>query len=130
MPQPVAYSLQLPVAVIDTLYDLADNSARAAAKTLRSSRPRRRLGQTLRPGSATPLWNELVRQITPHLKIYGSKAKLARILGLPRQRMQDALKSRAACLDAERTLLLLCWLGRKQQGRELGGPPGPEQGVT
>jgi hypothetical protein len=55
----------------------------------------------------------------PLLGKYGSKVRLARFLGLPRQRMQDCLKARHAALDAERTLLLLCWVSARQQGRDL-----------
>jgi len=71
----------------------------------------------------TPLWNELVRRVAPHLARRGSKAQLARQLGLPRQRLQDCLKSKHAMLDGERTLLLLTWLTAKERGRELGTPP-------
>ena len=74
---------------------------------------------TLRPGPETPLWNALVRQVRPHLRKYGAKAQLARLLGLPRQRLQDCLKAGSACLDAERTLLLIGWLGFFQRGGEL-----------
>jgi hypothetical protein len=52
-----------------------------------------------------------VRQVRPHLRKYGAKAQLARLLGLPRQRLQDCLKAGSASLDAEHTLLLLGWLG-------------------
>jgi hypothetical protein len=74
---------------------------------------------TLRPGLETPLWNELGRQIRPHLRKYGAKAQLARLLGLPRQRLQDCLKAGSASLDAERTLLLVGWLGFFQRGGQL-----------
>ena len=70
----------------------------------------------MRPGTDTPLWNELVRRIRPHLHRRGSKAQLARLLGVPRQRLQDCLKKKSASLDAERTLLLLGWLGFFQRG--------------
>ena len=93
----------------------------------RARTPRR--GLTLRPGRDTPLWNELVRQVRPHLRKYGAKAQLARLLGLPRQRLQDCLKAGSASLDAERTLRLIGWLGFFQRGGELlpvvrpGRPP-------
>lgn len=104
------------------LFALAAKSARAARQTARSRprpSPRRRRGATLRPGPATPLWNELVRAAQPCLVRRGDKARLARLLGLPRQRLQDCLRAGTACLDAERTLLLLCWVHARQQGREL-----------
>lgn len=100
------------------LYDLAAITARATAKQLRHSTSRRR-NLTLKPGSSTPLWNELVKQALPHLAKRGRKAQLARYLGVPRQRLQTCLKARAACLDAERTLLLLAWVTARQQDREL-----------
>jgi hypothetical protein len=112
--------------------DLIAAAADAALRAQTSPVPAKPRGVqlTLRPGLDTPLWNELVRQVRPHLRKRGSKAQLARLLGLPRQRLQDCLKSRVACLDAERTLLLLGWLGFFQRGGELipivrpGRPPG------
>ena len=104
------------------LFDAAEAVGRAAALSIKKARrpaPRRGVGRTLRPGINTPVWNELVRQTVPLLAKYGSKVKLARFLGLPRQRMQDCLKARHAALDAERTLLLLCWVSARQQGRDL-----------
>jgi len=80
---------------------------------------RGRVGLTLRPGAGTPLWNELVKQAVPLLGKRGSKARLARFLSLPRQRLQDCLKAKHAALDAERTLLLLCWVSARQQGHDL-----------
>lgn len=101
------------------LAEAAEAAARRAMKSIRH-RYRRRVGATLRPGAATPLWNELVSQAQPLLRKRGSKAQLARLLKLPRQRLQDCLKAKSACLDAERTLLLLCWIAtRQQQDREI-----------
>lgn len=119
----------LPLALVEDLIDAAAEAARRV-RTARVPRRSPRSQLTLRPGPDTPLWNELVRQVQPHLRKYGSKAQLARLLGLPRQRLQDCLKSGAACLDAERTLLLLGWLGFFQRGGDLvpmvrpGRPPG------
>lgn len=87
--------------------------ARAAARR-DPNRPRR--GLTLRPGTDTPLWNELVHRVQPHLRKRGAKAQLARLLGLPRQRLHDCLKSERASLDAERTLMLLGWLAFFESG--------------
>lgn len=99
-----------PLSLVEDLVD----AAAAAARRMRESPPRRvaiRRSLTLHPGPDTPLWNELVRQVRPHLRKRGSKAQLARLLALPRQRLQTCLKARTACLDAERTLLLVGWLG-------------------
>jgi hypothetical protein len=100
---------------------LAEAAALAARSTqrqlLRSLRPRR--GQTLRPGIDTPLWNTLVEAVRPHLKKRGDKVNLGRFLGLPRQRIHEFLNNRSTLPDAERTLLLLCWLEAKRQGKSL-----------
>jgi hypothetical protein len=105
---------------IEWLVDAAVEAARAARKGRTKSRPvPQRPRVTLRPGPDTPLWNELVRQLRPHLRKYGAKAQFARLLGLPRQRLHDCLKAGSACADAERTLLMLGWLGFFQRGGEL-----------
>jgi hypothetical protein len=114
----------LALELVEMLIDAAAKAA-AEAAAARAAAARRRHrppghGLTLRPGPDTPLWRELVRQVRPHLRKYGAKAQLARLLGLPRQRLQDCLKAGSASLDAERTLLLLGWLGFFQRGGELG----------
>lgn len=116
---PSPASLKLVADLILDLYAVAATSARAAAKQGRRMVPRSQRNRTLRPGAGTPLWNELVKQAQPFLRQRGTKAQLARVLGVPRQRLQDCLKTRSACLDAERTLLLLCWVVAQRQGRDL-----------
>jgi len=109
-----ALLVDLAAWLIEAAYDAATQ------KRPRPSQPKSSgCNLTLRPGSDTPLWNELVRQIRPHLRKRGSKAKLARLLGLPRQRLQDCLKAQSASLDAERTLQLIGWLGFFQCGGEI-----------
>jgi len=118
-PGPLSPRLAVPLILAEALFDAAARAARdAARRAVQSRRPRGR-GHALRPGPDTPLWNELVKNALPLLRKRGSKAKLARILGLPRQRLQDCLKARTACLDGERALLLLCWISARHQGREL-----------
>jgi hypothetical protein len=108
----------LPLALVEDLIDAAASAARQwRVKTPRRGAVRRSL--TLKPGPDTPLWNELVRQVRPHLRKRGSKAQLARLLALPRQRLNACLKAGSACLDAERTLLLIGWLGFFQRGGEI-----------
>mgnify|MGYP001201321513 CR=1 FL=1 len=68
---------------------------------------------TLRPGSETPLWNQLVKTVRPMLKQRGAKVLLARELRLPRQRLHEFLMSRTAQPDAERTLHLLAWVAQR-----------------
>jgi len=102
------------------LFAAASQTARYAARQGRRLWPRRRRGRCLSPGAGTPLWNQLLVRARPHLQKRGSKAHLARLLGLPRQRLQDVLKTQKACLDAERTLWLLCWIVAREHGRDLG----------
>lgn len=99
------------------LTDAAEATIRATRKKVRDRRRRRR-GSTLRPGSGTPLWNELVSAARPYLRRRGEKAKLARFLGVPRQRIQDYMVARTAYPDAERILLLLYWLAKRQAGKD------------
>lgn len=106
------------MAVSGLLADAAFLAARSAHRQMqRTMRPKR--GQTLRPGSDTPLWNELVGALHASLTTYGDKAKLGRYLGLPRQRIDDFLQGKRALPDAERTLLLLHWLDAKKRGIEV-----------
>jgi hypothetical protein len=113
-------SLDLPAELVLALFEAAVASARAAAREGRQrAAAKTRRGCTLRPGADTPVWNELAKHAARLLRKRGDKARLARILGVPRQRLQDCLRARTACLDAERTLVLLCWVARRHQGREL-----------
>ena len=57
----------------------------------------------------------LVRaELAPH----GAKARLARYLGIPRQRLNDFLTGRSRLPDAELTLRLLHWLAENRAGRD------------
>jgi len=114
---PIHPRMRPMIDLIDLLADAAQESARYAAGKLKRRPPKR--GLTLLPGPDTPLWNELVRQVAPLLRKRGSNVHLARILGVPRQRLQVCLKARTAFLDAERTLLLLGWLAAQRRGRPL-----------
>lgn len=109
--------LDLPIGLILLLLESADAAVRRSVGRYKRRPPRR--GLALQVGADTPLWNELVRQVVPLLRQRGSKVHLARILGLPRQRLQVCLKAKSASLDAERTLLLLAWLATQHRGREL-----------
>ncbi|MCF3648923.1 hypothetical protein [Synoicihabitans lomoniglobus] len=71
-----------------------------------------------RPGDSTPIWNVLVRELRAELVEYGSKARLARYLGIPRQRVGDFLKGNRRLPDAETTLMLMHWLGERRAGRD------------
>jgi len=110
--------LTLPAELAMLLMDAASKSIRQALQeSRRARRPHR--GDTLKPGADTPLWNELAAAVRTQLQGYGEKARLARILGIPRQRVNDFLRRRHYLPDAERTLLLLVWLQLRQQGKDL-----------
>lgn len=66
------------------------------------------------------MWNALAAMLRTALKPYGAKARLARYLGLPRQRLNDYLKSRSRLPDAELTLRMIHWLAETQAGRDPG----------
>lgn len=119
MYDPTPVGLARSADIIFLLLEAAFDAARAAARQGRLRRARPQRGLTVKPGPGTPLWNELLKEVQPWLRKRGTKARLARYLGLPRQRLQDCLKARTACLDAERTLQLLCWVMHRRQGRDI-----------
>ncbi len=106
------------IPLVELLIFAAAESAKAARATYKEHN-RKHVGATLRPGPATPLWNELVTAAREQLAGYGDKARLARILGVPRQRVHQYLRDASACPDAERTLLLLAWVQARRNGRDL-----------
>lgn len=83
----------------------------------RSQSARRRPGTTLRPGLGTPQWNALVRAVRPLLAPRGAQSRLARLLGLPPQRIHEYFVARTSAPDAERTIQLLAWLVRAPHPR-------------
>jgi hypothetical protein len=114
LPQQLDISLDLAI----MLMDAAVESARRTAKSvLRERRPR--IGETLKPGIDTPMWNELCRAVESRLTRYGEQARLARVLGLPRQRVHEMIRARRHVPDGERVLLLLAWLHARNSGRDL-----------
>ena len=114
---PLAAHLNRIAPLTDTLIAAAEATAKAARRKYREAK-RRRGNEALRPGPDTPLWNELARACAQSLTRYGEKAKLARLIGVSRQRLHVLLVSRTACADAERTLQLLTWLNAHRQGRD------------
>jgi hypothetical protein len=114
----VPAQFNLPAALATALAEAAVKSLRATAKLAPSARASLR-GATLKPGRTTPLWNELAAAVQTQLARRGEKARLARLLGLPRQRVHDLLRARKHLPDAERTLLLLIWLQARSEGRDL-----------
>jgi hypothetical protein len=114
----------IPTAQLNQLLSAADilvTGAQDAAKSARrKNREAKRLrrGSVLHPGPDTPLWNELATTTQKLLKRRGEKAKLARYLGVPRQRIHLLLVAKTACPDAERALQLLAWVSARRAGRD------------
>lgn len=105
---------------LEPLTEILEAAAMAAAKgakKIAKSRHKRRGFQSLRPGPATPLWNELASACEAHLTRHGDKVRLGRIIGLPRQRIHQLLVAKTACADAERTLQLMVWLSARRRGQ-------------
>jgi len=108
--------LELPADLTQLILEAAVAMAQQSHAAFRAGR-RPKLGGTLRPGKETPLWNALRAQIRSHLTKRGDQAKLGRLLGLPRQRVQAFATAGSQMPDAERTLQLLAWLSLVRQGR-------------
>lgn len=100
--------------IIEILESAVAETAKVARKKYRESR-RKRIGAALAPGPLTPLWNELTRACEQQLTRYGEKARLARILGVSRQRVHLLIVAKSACADAERTLQLMAWLAARRR---------------
>lgn len=104
----------------ESLVELARASARRAQKTAEKKRRLQvRRWQALRPGSDTPLWNALAGAVRAQLKRRGEKSRLARLLGLSRQRLHLLIVAQTAYPDAERALLLQVWLQTRLLRRDL-----------
>ena len=100
--------------MLDVISDLVlasiDHAAEAARQRAASRRRGSGIGDTLRPGPDTALWNALVERVKPLLGRYGSQALLARELNLPRQRVHDFIFAKSRMPDAERVLKILVWV--------------------
>ena len=109
----------MPPSLVEIVTAAAREMAKQTSKAFRvePKRRSRKGGATLRPGKETPLWNVLRTELRPHLKTYGSQANLGRLLGLPRQRINDFVTGGGQMPDAERTLQLLAWLLAMRQRR-------------
>ena len=118
LPPRLPLQLELPAALAVALMEAAAKLIQTSLHKARRARQPRR-GDTLKPGVHTPLWNELAAAVRNELTRYGEKARIARVLGLPRQRVNDFLRRRSYLPDAERALLLLVWLQLRREGRDL-----------
>lgn len=108
--------LQMLDPLADALAAVVEAAARSAKQSVRRTRPHKDYA-TLRPGADTPLWNELARVCAQQLTRRGDKARLARVLGVSRQRVHMLLVAKSACPDAERALQLLAWLNAGRRKR-------------
>jgi hypothetical protein len=113
---PFPKAVEIPAKLGELILEAAIAMAGQSRQAFRIS-ARRRGGRTLRPGPDTPLWNELRLQLRPLLRKRGDQAYLARMLGLPRQRVNAFITGGGAMPDAERTLQLLAWIIAARQGQ-------------
>ncbi len=96
------------------LAELMFIAAQAGAERAQQALRKRRKGyRTRRPGLQTPMWNVCAALLRQNLRPYGSKVRLARYLGIPKQRLNDYLKARSRLPDAEVLLRMLHWLSEK-----------------
>jgi hypothetical protein len=108
---PLPYSLW----PLDILIKTLSPDARVSFRRRLASR--RKVGAAIRVGPDTPLWNRLVEEVRPLLKMRGEKAQLARVLGVHRQAVNEYFVGRRRMPDAERVLLLLEWRRIRQSGK-------------
>lgn len=117
MSVPVHPRLKMWLDIGGELFDLGEKLVDEARKHTRQRRTASY--STVRPGAATPLWNLLAEQLRTELRPVGTKVRLARYLGVPKQRLNDFLTGRSRMPDAELTLRMLHWLAEKRAGRDL-----------
>ena len=115
--QPLNPRLSSVLALGGLVYEAADAAAQATRKALRLRRPASYT--TRRPGASSPMWNHLVAELQTELAPFKSKIRLARYLGIPKQRLNDFLTGRSRLPDAELTLRLIHWLAEKRAGRDV-----------
>ena len=100
------------------LLEVAGTKAADTVNVLRPKRGRDGAYRSRHPGLDSPLWNLFAARLRERLKPYGAKARLARFLGIPRQRLDDFLRSRSRLPDAEVTLQLLIWYAQMHARRD------------
>jgi hypothetical protein len=100
----------------DALVTAAETGVRRA---LVAARPKRKGSYAVRrPGYESPMWNVLAALLRGELAARGTKVRLARYLGVPRQRLHDFLTGHSRLPDAELTLRMLHWIAEKRAGRD------------
>ena len=116
MSLPIHPRMQLWLEIGGALTDAAEAGYRRTRSALRSRG--RGAYRVRRPGMESPMWNVFAVLVRAELAPHGAKARLARYLGIPRQRLHDFLKGRSRLPDAELTLRLLHWLAENRAGRD------------
>jgi hypothetical protein len=104
------------------LSELLAEGAVSAAKHVKRKIKGKRKGAYLsrRPGpDETPMWSACVGLLRQELKPRGSKVRLARYLGIPKQRITDFTANGSRMPDAETLLQILNWLAQKRAGKDL-----------
>jgi hypothetical protein len=114
-PFPIHPQLRFWLEIGGALAQVAEAGAKRAGRALRR---RPRSYTVRRPGGTTPLWNACAAMLEAELKPVGAKTRFARMLGIPRQRLNDFLNGRTRLPDAELTLQMLTWLADKRSGRD------------
>jgi hypothetical protein len=112
---PLPARLRTIVEVSNLLVYAAEAGPKRAQVALR--RRRGRAGRARKPGADSPMWNLFAAELRDALRPHGSKVRLARYLGIPKQRITDFLTGRRRLPDAELTLRLLHWLAEERRGR-------------
>lgn len=111
-----ARSVERLAGLLTELEGLAGEHAHRAAQRRTEAR-RSRKGATLRPGDDTPLWNAVAEKMRPHLRVRGAKSGLARVLGVPSQRVHEYFVAGTQLPNAERMLQILLWLAARENER-------------
>ncbi|MCR6655548.1 MAG: hypothetical protein NVV63_06930 [Opitutus sp.] len=110
-------NLQIWMDLSEALAVASEAIAQRAKKQV--ARYGRRSYHARRPGAETPFWNALGAMLRAELTQRGAKARLARYLEIPKQRLGDYLKNGSRIPDGETTLRLLNWLAHKRAGGDL-----------
>ncbi len=98
---------------------LADAAVAGAHRVQMSlKKTRANPGRVRHPGVDTPMWNALAGELRGALQVHGTKVRLARYLGIPKQRLSDYLRGQRRLPDAELTLRMLHWLAEQRAGRD------------
>lgn len=108
---PLHPRLQPLVILSDVMEVAAETGAKRAQAALRK---RQRAGIVRRQGADTPMWNLVLTELRGALGARGAKMRLARYLGVPRQRVHNFVGEKSRLPDAELALRMLHWLAEQR----------------